>query len=558
MKPHRILLPLLPVALAVALMTTTQTAASDEDSLPKDVPSLVKLLGDKNPTLRGSAAHRLGELRGKAAAAVPALITLLDDDGVWNPMPIMGHDRCEVWQDASYALQRIGRPAVPALMKATGHSDGRIRSRAAWALGEMRSPPKDVVPAMLCLLGDPDSSVRTSAIHALGRIGRDAAIAAAPLVRLLKNDSDERVRQEVFASLPTVDSDGKLAVPACIQSLKDKSPSICGLAAETLGSYGPRAKSAVPALITMLSGNGSRWLSPAPDVAMPRPLSLDAIIALEQIGPDAASALPELRKMLESEEETGTRAALAAAILRIDPQDKNALPVLLAMLGEDKKEAGESVNPPVALEAMERIGPAAVNALPAVKRALHHEEPEVRGAAALALAGIARKEAVPLLIEQLEVERRRGEAICVRDREEKYPNEVSGLLHEIVEALGKFGADASPAVPVLAEVVADPRLYPFEKEGAIESLGNMGAAARDALPQLIKMLDCDDSDERLKTIVALGRIGPSAKAAAPRLLKIVNSDPDEDIREAARSALQQITPTSSMSTGTHTNANGSR
>jgi HEAT repeat protein len=112
---------------------------------------------------------------------------------------------------------------------------------------------------------------------------------------------------------------------------------------------------------------------------------------------------------------------------------------------------------------------------------------------------------------------------------------------EIAAALGNFGPDAAPAAPVLSAIVADP-LFAWDKSDAIVTLGKIGPAAKDAVPQLIKILDEKDSDLPRLAAVALGRIGPAAKAAAARLLKLSISDPDEDIREAARTALQRIAP----------------
>jgi hypothetical protein len=46
----------------------------------------------------------------------------------------------------------------------------------------------------------------------------------------------------------------------------------------------------------------------------------------------------------------------------------------------------------------------------------------------------------------------------------------------------------------------------------------------------------------MKTIAAIGQIGPPAKAALPVLSNMAQSDAPGEIREAARAAIQKISP----------------
>jgi HEAT repeat protein len=73
---------------------------------------------------------------------------------------------------------------------------------------------------------------------------------------------------------------------AWIKDLKAEAPQTRNAAAYSIGSFGPAAKSAVPALIDALS-------DPVPAVRYP------VCIALREIGPAAAAAVPALEKTLQ-------------------------------------------------------------------------------------------------------------------------------------------------------------------------------------------------------------------------------------------------------------------
>jgi HEAT repeat protein len=249
--------------------------------------------------------------------------------------------------------------------------------------------------------------------------------------------------------------------------------------------------------------------------------------------------------MLDPDNSERLRATVACALMRIDPQDKKALPVLLAMLRESQRETYESDDDAqqaaddarYALAALQDIGPSAAEAVPDVKKALQHRYAGMQNDAVAALAAIARKDAVPVLIEKLKEEKRKFDAQLAAA---PYSFEES-TRDSIVIALGKLGPEGAAAVPVLTAMLTD-EIDVFLRNDAIESLGKMRAAAESSVPQLITMLGRDNDDTRDKAIVALGRIGPPAKAAVPTLLKVMSSDPDEDMREYARAAVQEIAP----------------
>src|SRR5205085_1075115 len=75
---------------------------------------------------------------------------------------------------------------------------------------------------------------------------------------------------------------------------------------------------------------------------------------------------------------------------------------------------------------------------------------------------------------------------------------------------------------------------------AAVALGDLGLAAREAVPALLEALGNDDGDVRLAVTVALRRIGPGAAAASP--LAALLKDPDVSVRVEAARALAAIGP----------------
>src|SRR5207253_2596857 len=121
--------------------------------------------------------------------------------------------------EASIALGKIGKPALPDLREALGHPDPRVRAAAASALGKMNTDAEDALPDLTERLSDPDPRVRASAAHAVGRIG-DQAVGgdrgrdAIPALAALLADADAEVRLECAEALGRIGEAAAPAVPA--------------------------------------------------------------------------------------------------------------------------------------------------------------------------------------------------------------------------------------------------------------------------------------------------------------------------------------------------------
>jgi HEAT repeat protein len=209
-----------------------------------------------------------------------------------------------------------------------------------------------------------------------------------------------------------------------------------------------------------------------------------------------------------------------------------------------------------AVDSLRVIGPAAKDVVPAIAGALKDIRFNVRWTAINALrdVGAAGKEAVPELILALEDEMTRYTAI---------------------EILGKMGPDAIEAVPALIQALGfkfpderkmgvgrvcrvdaeeenlfdcasssdqDSDWTPGDvsvRKTAAEALGNIGPAAKDAVPALTNALHDVDHRVRGQAAAALGKMGTEAEDSMPALTEALK-DKDADVRAKAEEALLRI------------------
>jgi HEAT repeat protein len=120
------------------------------------------------------------------------------------------------------------------------------------------------------------------------------------------------------------------------------------------------------------------------------------------------------------------------------------------------------------------------------------------------------------------------------------------VLSCAVAALKKMGPEAKPALPMLVSVLKKLRPPPpeagFMPQQAypllVDTLGQFGADAKEALPLLIKHLDAKNAYV-VHVIVAVGRMGPEAKDAVPRLTDLAKTG-SPAVRMHAQESLEKI------------------
>ena len=96
----------------------------------------------------------------------------------------------------------------------------------------------------------------------------------------------------------------------------------------------------------------------------------------------------------------------------------------------------------------------------------------------------------------------------------------------------------------LSEWVADLKdgTAPQTRNAAAYEISGMGPDAAPAVPALIKALEDPEPTVRFPVLVALGEIGPAAKAAVPKLKQMMDEEINDEIAAAAKRALRRIQP----------------
>jgi HEAT repeat protein len=265
------------------------------------------------------------------------------------------------------------------------------------------------LPALIAILDDmvqerdPErlqeekAGLAMEAVEVCGQLGPAAKPAVPVLIRIMRRDAQVPIPVQENGQSWSMDAAralgriGPAAAPAVPELRKALSDDMANTeAAKALGLIGPEARSAVPDLEAMIKrgdcqaeaalaiwridGNARRALGVLlPPAKAKRTLDWRTVQALGEMGPAAAPALPQLRKLLKPKPrgagDWSMAIRAAEAVWKITGDAKEALPVLVAALGDfDQGVRGQ------ALEVLAAMGPAAQEACPAVEKLVGDEQ----------------------------------------------------------------------------------------------------------------------------------------------------------------------------------------
>jgi HEAT repeat protein len=273
-------------------------------------------------------------------------------------------------------------------------------------------------------------------------------------------------------------------------------------------------------------------------------LRLDAAVALASLGENGKDVLPVLLEVIQTKNHLSRIRALEALAGLGAPSEATLTALLRALWDEGSARVK-------AAEVLGRLGPKAKVAVPALKELLKTSDPDSRLQAAtalwkiehradesaLALSGVLKNSATSAQRNTLVLPGRFGMSSGV----------APPPCQQAAEALGQMGSAARPAVPALTEAMKAPDLASFRPYYALALLKIDRQNAGVAVPALIDLLDGKGqgtdqaaSDLRKQAVLALGDIGAAAREAVPSLQKAADSDPDESVRTEASTALKKI------------------
>jgi HEAT repeat protein len=508
--------------------------------------------------------------------ALPALIRALKDD------------RAEVRITAAEALERMGpaaSPATSALLDSLrdpwplteigpNHRPYGIRAAAVDTLLSIGPAARDRlmregVPLLVDGLRTDNVVIRRHTAAALGRLGPQARPAAALLAESLMSygepfltpkkalESHGIAGGSILSACPerdTLRAIGAGAVPALLPLLSRKEESARRQALVALGAIGARAKAACKAVLPLTHAGSAKT-------------RYFALRTLARIAPGANETHRVLIVALHDQDED-VRALAAFMLGRIGPRASVAILALQRVAKTDRAMAriasealgairGKPLPPwPWKKAPAERRTADTADSLPRLMELLFFVQADYRQDAAKRLGqlGPAAGVAVPRLIQSLSDEDERvrvyaaAALIRITGDQQPYRSILRRGLHETIwaaDAIASVGTDWSLAT--LLEAVKHPATelgcgdaIPQLSVGTLEenyrwqafgAIGQMGEAARPAVPELVRMLTEERvsgsnrfRDTKLMILCTLQALGPTAKEALPLLFDMRRSE----------------------------------
>jgi HEAT repeat protein len=233
-------------------------------------------------------------------------------------------------------------------------------------------------------------------------------------------------------------------------------------------------------------------------------LRTDALLALCLIGPEAKEAAPVLASTVRTDA-SSSRFLLASDAL--GKTDSRAAGETLAAVLRDKKDAGRRA---WALAALLKLAPEGHEALPILNEMLNDTKDDAR----------LRVQAIEVLWRLKQLAEPLAVVLCEFASDEKCEAGVQALA-----VLGDMGPAAKAALPALLKLLDKPTLAttgrkwgPAHRAAVIRTLGQIGPDAAAAVPRLVAILQSKTYPLHSEVIQALAHMGPAAKEALPTLL----------------------------------------
>jgi HEAT repeat protein len=272
-------------------------------------------------------------------------------------------------------------------------------------------------------------------------------------------------------------------LPISLKELKSEDVETRRCAAGILARLNRDAEKTFPVLKQALKDNDEQ-------------VRLAAVAGLQRLEPKKDVILALGTALADTSMEVRRKAA--EALWMHQEESRTAAPALIQAIHDSDSEVRWAV-----ISLLYETGLDADTALPALRKAMKHPDPYVRCRALglLSTLGPKAKGAADEIKEALTDE---DEFVCISAAEalsrveERHDLAIPFLVHYLSKTEKK---DDSPTTPA---------------ERAAEALGIIGPAAKEAVPELIKLLEKDEFGSEITE--ALGRIGPDAKAAIPALV----------------------------------------
>ncbi|MBI1785275.1 HEAT repeat domain-containing protein, partial [Candidatus Sumerlaeota bacterium] len=421
------------------------------------IPYYLEQLDEPLSTKRLAALKELAQVGSDADEAIPKLIALLDKDEVPRVRAV-----------SAAILGMMGRraeAATPALIRGLDHENKFVRAASAQALGSMGTQAEAAISKLIELAKDDYSDVQKEAISALGKIGPAAENALSILTERLQ-DKDSDIRSRAALAIGGLGEKGKVAASALTELLR------AGVKAAARSAAAPE---------------------PAPDPRNTRMVSYytvndDLVVgcaaarALGELGSVSGMAVPDLVQAIAPRRSENPSENYVITELRIDAM------LALANIGGLTREAISQL-----IESLGDGGSISGSGQPRVRKAVEEDDnsyyPDmimIGDAAAYALGRIGGDATGSLL--QLA----RNNLQEIKDKP-AYDNAIRDSwprLQNVFIALGAAGGHDPHVISFLIESLQDVNARQY----SLLALGEIGPAASEAIPAILKLKPKTDSD----------------------------------------------------------------
>lgn len=248
---------------------------------PRALPALdvlISKLDHSNRDVQTYAIEAIGAIGNEAHRAVPDLLRLVDGESYGlggialeaairiapDPDQLASLLFDTLPQTAPYnrtALYRAMRwldltddRIVSTLRSGLDDSHDEARAAAVGSLGFISPTSADIISMLLTALDDPDEKVRLASVAALVKHPEFAKEFEPRIRNLLANDDEEDVRVAAAKVLGSLSGDQE-TIDTLVHAIEDRDLRVRFAAIKALGSIGPKAASAIPALQDMLNQN---------------------------------------------------------------------------------------------------------------------------------------------------------------------------------------------------------------------------------------------------------------------------------------------------------------
>ena len=304
-------------------------AALPRVGVPSDrlLPVLEPLAADAAGSVRAQAFKAIGNIKDSQGKTLPLI-----SKGVQDPEPLVQASAIEAAGNLGEGAAGLV-PALQELLAATPVNETTERERAViTALGKIGAAAESAVSAIIPRLASPQADVRLLSLSSLAAIG-SAAIEALPAVRIALTDTVPEVRAQAVGTVAAVDGDADRLTSTLVEALDDSSEIVRNAAISQLTEIGEKARPAAPRLFAMLEsvtepqpiiealrniGTTDHELYVSALNSASASVRLFACESLGRFGERARSALPALEKLQNDDQYDFVRRRAAQAIERIN------------------------------------------------------------------------------------------------------------------------------------------------------------------------------------------------------------------------------------------------